>query len=32
MRLEPDATAERRIDLEAADTDLAELLLRWARQ
>jgi hypothetical protein len=32
MRLEPDATAERRIDLEAADADLAELVLRWARQ
>ena len=25
------ATADR-IDLEAADTDLAELVLRWARQ
>ena len=31
MRLAPDATAERRIDLEAADADLAELVLKWAR-
>ena len=32
MRLAADATADRSIDLEAADTDLAELVLRWARQ
>jgi hypothetical protein len=32
LRMAPDATAERRIDLEAADADLAELVLRWARQ
>ena len=31
MRLAPDATTDRSIDLEAADTDLAEVLLRWAR-
>ena len=30
MKLATDATADR-IDLEAADTDLAELVLRWAR-
>ena len=27
----PDSTADRSIDLEAADTDLAELVLKWAR-
>ena len=32
MRLAADATAERSIDLDAADADLAELVLRWARQ
>jgi hypothetical protein len=31
MKLEPDATTDRSIDLEAADDDLAELVLRWAR-
>ena len=31
MKLEPAATADRSIDLEAADTDLAVLVLRWAR-
>jgi hypothetical protein len=31
LKLAPDATADRSIDLEAADTDLAELVLRWAR-
>jgi hypothetical protein len=31
MKLAPDATADRSIDLEAADDDLAELVLRWAR-
>jgi hypothetical protein len=31
MRTGPDATTDRSIDLEAADTDLAEVLLRWAR-
>ena len=30
LRLAPDATTDR-IDLEAADADLAELVLRWAR-
>ena len=30
MKLAPDATADR-IDLKAADDDIAELLLRWAR-
>lgn len=32
MQLAPDATTVRRIELEAADVDLAELLLKWARQ
>ena len=32
MKLAADATTDRSIDLEAADTDLAELVLRWARQ
>ena len=31
-RLAPDATTDRSIDLEAADDDLAELVLKWARQ
>ena len=31
MKLEPDAATDRSIDLEAADADLAELVLRWAR-
>jgi hypothetical protein len=31
LKLAPDATTDRSIDLEAADTDLAELVLRWAR-
>ena len=31
LRLAPDATTDR-IELEAADTDLAELVLKWARQ
>ena len=31
LRVKPDATADR-IDLEAADDDIAELVLRWARQ
>jgi hypothetical protein len=31
MKLAPDATADRSIDLEAAGDDLAELVLRWAR-
>jgi hypothetical protein len=31
MKLAPDATTDRSIDLEAADDDLAELVLRWAR-
>jgi hypothetical protein len=31
MRTGPDATTDRSIDLEAADDDLAELVLRWAR-
>ena len=31
MRLAADATAERSIDLDGADDDLADLLLRWAR-
>ena len=31
MKLAADATADRSIDLEAADDDLAELVLRWAR-
>jgi hypothetical protein len=30
MKLAPDATTDRSIDLEAGD-DLAELVLRWAR-
>ena len=32
LKLAADATTDRRIDLEAADADLAELVLRWARQ
>ena len=32
MKLAADATGERRIELEAADDELAELVLRWARQ
>ena len=32
LKLAADATTDRSIDLEAADTDLAELVLRWARQ
>ena len=32
LKLATDATADRSIDLEAADTDLAELVLKWARQ
>jgi hypothetical protein len=32
LRLATDATTDRRIELEAADADLAELALRWARQ
>ena len=32
MKLAADATTDRSIDLEAADTDLAELVLRLARQ
>jgi hypothetical protein len=31
LRLEPAAATDRSIDLEAADADLAELVLRWAR-
>jgi hypothetical protein len=31
MKLAADATTDRSIDLEAADDDLAELVLRWAR-
>jgi hypothetical protein len=31
MKLAPDATADRSIELEAADDDLGEVLLRWAR-
>ena len=31
MKLAADATTDRSIDLEAADTDLAVLVLRWAR-
>jgi hypothetical protein len=31
MKLAADATTDRSIDLEAADTDLAELVLKWAR-
>ena len=31
MRTGPDATTDRSLDLEAADDDLAELVLRWAR-
>ena len=32
MKLEPAAASDRSIDLEAADADLADLLLRWARR
>jgi hypothetical protein len=31
LKLAPAAATDRSIDLEAADTDLAELVLRWAR-
>ena len=31
LRTAPDATTDRSLDLEAADDDLAELVLRWAR-
>ena len=31
MKLEPAATADCSIDLDGADDDLAEVLLRWAR-
>lgn len=31
LKLAPDATTDRSIDLEAADDDLGELVLRWAR-
>jgi hypothetical protein len=31
MSLEPDVTTDRSIDLEAADVELADLLLMWAR-
>jgi hypothetical protein len=31
MKLAADATTDRSIDLEAADDDIAELVLRWAR-
>ena len=31
LRTAPDATTDRSIELEAADTDLGELMLRWAR-
>ena len=31
LKLEPAAATDRSIDLEAADDDLAELVLRWAR-
>jgi hypothetical protein len=31
LKLAADATTDRSIDLEAADDDLAELVLRWAR-
>jgi hypothetical protein len=32
LRTAPDATTDRSIDLEAEDDDIAELVLRWARQ
>ena len=32
MKLEPAAAADRSIDLDGADDDLADLLLRWARR
>lgn len=32
MRTGPDATADRSIELETADDDIGELVLRWARQ
>ena len=32
LKLAADATTDRSIDLEAADADLAELVLKWARQ
>ena len=31
MKLAADATTDRSIDLEAADDDIAELVLRWVR-
>ena len=31
LKLAPDASTDRSIELEAADDDLAELVLRWAR-
>jgi hypothetical protein len=31
LRTGPDATTDRSIELEAADTDLGEVLLAWAR-
>jgi hypothetical protein len=31
LKLEPAAATDRSIELEAADDDLAELVLRWAR-
>ena len=31
LRTGPDATTDRSIDLDGADDDLADLLLRWAR-
>ena len=32
LRTAPDATTDHSIDLEAEDDDIAELVLRWARQ
>ena len=32
LRTGPDATTDRSIELDEADADLAELVLRWARQ
>jgi hypothetical protein len=32
LRTAPDATTDRSIELEAEDDDIAELVLRWARQ
>ena len=31
LKLATDATTDRSIDLEAADTDIGELVLRWVR-